>query len=151
MVQVYVSNIPRGIQVTLCLGAALATTKQCIIFLYWNTLLKHVFFVFFLIYFQFEIYFKIFYNFLFLACRFEGKIYYVGDPVISNVNCQNCFCTEDGVKCMDINCSPVMEGCIPKIPDGHCCPVEYSCSTYKTRSVYIFMKIIKTKYDETPK
>ncbi|XP_074601380.1 uncharacterized protein LOC141855302 isoform X2 [Brevipalpus obovatus] len=62
------------------------------------------------------------------ACRINGILYQLGEQIPSDIVCQNCYCSLGGVKrCKQITCSPIMEGCMPVIPDGHCCPVEYKC------------------------
>lgn len=33
-------------------------------------------------------------------------------------------------KCKKMQCAPVMQGCTPVTPAGHCCPSEYKCSEY---------------------
>lgn len=73
------------------------------------------------------------------VCRVSGIIYKLGDHVPNDVPCQNCYCSYGGIKrCKKIHCSPIMEGCIPIIPEGHCCPVEYKCCEYGHRSTATF-------------
>lgn len=67
--------------------------------------------------------------FTFSVCLVNGVIYQIGDLIPSDETCSNCYCSLGGIKkCKKIQCSPVMEGCRPIVPEGHCCPVEYKCS-----------------------
>lgn len=64
----------------------------------------------------------------FSGCREGLNIYRLGEQMSSNKTCHNCYCSYGGVKkCKRIHCSPVMAGCTPITPEGHCCPVEYKC------------------------
>ncbi|XP_076346183.1 uncharacterized protein LOC143244773 [Tachypleus tridentatus] len=62
------------------------------------------------------------------VCELDNKIYSLGDAVPSTATCQNCYCSHHGVTCRPIECSPEMEGCVPVVPTGHCCPLEYVCN-----------------------
>ena len=59
----------------------------------------------------------------------HGTSYSIGDPIPSDEDCKQCYCGEGGQKiCQKISCVQPMAGCVPVIPEGHCCPIEYKCS-----------------------
>ncbi|GIY16189.1 uncharacterized protein CEXT_203431 [Caerostris extrusa] len=61
------------------------------------------------------------------SCNVEGYDFDVGVAVPSNGHCQTCYCTQVGVVCRRLECSPSISGCTPVIPEGHCCPTQYKC------------------------
>ncbi|XP_067136824.1 kielin/chordin-like protein [Centruroides vittatus] len=62
------------------------------------------------------------------GCTIDDFTYSIGDAVPSTGHCQTCYCSREGIKCSPLQCSPIMDGCVPIIPEGHCCPVEYNCN-----------------------
>lgn len=71
------------------------------------------------------------------SCNVEGYDFDVGVAVPSSGNCQTCYCTQLGVVCKRLECSPSVPGCTPIVPEGHCCPTEYKCG-----KLYKFVELV---------
>ncbi|XP_035209321.1 mucin-5AC-like isoform X2 [Stegodyphus dumicola] len=83
------------------------------------------------------------------SCNVEGYDFDVGVAVPSNGHCQTCYCTQVGVVCRRLECSPSVPGCTPVIPEGHCCPTEYRCDHRNVNNTQIPISHSTDNYDVT--
>ncbi|XP_055932247.1 mucin-2-like isoform X2 [Argiope bruennichi] len=83
------------------------------------------------------------------SCNVEGYDFDVGVAVPSNGHCQTCYCTQAGVVCRRLECSPSIPGCTPVIPEGHCCPTQYKCDQKNVNSSHIPVPHSTDNYDVT--
>ncbi|CAL1271351.1 unnamed protein product [Larinioides sclopetarius] len=83
------------------------------------------------------------------SCKVEGYDFDVGVAVPSNGHCQTCYCTQAGVVCRRLECSPSIPGCTPVIPEGHCCPTQYKCDQKNANNSHIPVPHSTDNYDVT--
>ncbi|GFY60503.1 uncharacterized protein TNIN_88701 [Trichonephila inaurata madagascariensis] len=83
------------------------------------------------------------------SCNVEGYDFDVGVAVPSNGHCQTCYCTQMGVVCRRLECSPSIPGCTPVIPEGHCCPTQYKCDQKNVNSSHVPVPHSTDNYDVT--
>ncbi|GFQ77410.1 VWFC domain-containing protein [Trichonephila clavata] len=69
-------------------------------------------------------------------CILDGTVYLQGEVVPEYRKCHNCFCSQGSIICDKIKCSPSIAGCLPVIPEDHCCPVSYKCDYHKDLGSY---------------
>ncbi|GFS57912.1 uncharacterized protein NPIL_577841 [Nephila pilipes] len=70
------------------------------------------------------------------TCILDGIVYRHGEVVPDYRKCQNCYCSEGSIICDKIKCAPALAGCLPIIPEDHCCPVSYKCDYHKDSGNY---------------
>ncbi|GFT26942.1 uncharacterized protein NPIL_649071 [Nephila pilipes] len=83
------------------------------------------------------------------SCNVEGYDFDVGVAVPSNGHCQTCYCTQMGVVCRRLECSPSIPGCTPVIPEGHCCPTQYKCDQKHLNNSHVPVPHSTDNYDVT--
>ncbi|XP_042856953.1 mucin-5AC-like isoform X3 [Penaeus japonicus] len=63
-----------------------------------------------------------------LECVVEGRRYGAGARVETAAGpCESCFCLGGEVRCVTTTCAPPLDGCVPVMEPGRCCPVKYDC------------------------
>ncbi|KAJ9597780.1 hypothetical protein L9F63_011388, partial [Diploptera punctata] len=63
-------------------------------------------------------------------CEVNGQIYSEGQMIqqVVRSGCDNCFCLKGKIQCIELECAPPLQGCIPVVTPGKCCPDSYNCN-----------------------
>lgn len=65
----------------------------------------------------------------FVGCEVNGQLYAEGEMIqqVARTECDNCFCLKGKVQCVELECAPPLQGCVPVVTLGKCCPDSYNC------------------------